>query len=430
MKFAGDYLDRHALRDALIRTAPDPGLQQIVTIPVYNESGLTRCLDSLFLCPPSHPVTEVILLLNTPEGAAAEIIQQNRHTLREVRSWITSHTRNGLRFHPLLLEGLSARDAGVGLARKLAMDEAVRRFMAAGNPHGIMLSLDADTVVEPTYLSAVHHHLPGGARDGCTVAFSHPLSGDDHPHEVYDAVARYELHQRYYLAAVRSTGYPHAFHTVGSAFAVTLQAYCAMGGMNRRQGGEDFYFIQKVAGRGRFSECHTTTVHPSPRPSARVPFGTGPAIRRQLDRSGEPYLTYHPGPFRMLRQCFRACLASGAAPGTPAIPRECDPLLSGYLEATGFPEAMETIRRNVASQETFEKRFWQHFNMFRILKFLHYAAEHGYRGVPVEEASRALLHGLPGRSLPEESSDTVSMLRYFRALEKKQGGNPPAPPAR
>jgi hypothetical protein len=100
--------------------------------------------------------------------------------------------------------------------------------------------------------------------------------------EVFDAVANYELHQRYYLLAVRYTGYPYAFHTVGSCFAVRAEAYCRAGGMSRRQAGEDFYFIQKLAGQGGFTECRSTSVYPSPRPSDRVPFGTGPDISRQI----------------------------------------------------------------------------------------------------------------------------------------------------
>ena len=106
------------------------------------------------------------------------------------------------------------------------------------------------------------------------------------PPRTYHAIALYELHLRYYLHSVRSTGYPHAFHTVGSAFAVRADIYCQEGGMNRRQGGEDFYFIQKVAQRGSWSECNETCVYPSPRPSDRVPFGTGPAVARLIDRSG------------------------------------------------------------------------------------------------------------------------------------------------
>ena len=74
--------------------------------------------------------------------------------------------------------------------------------------------------------------------------------------------------------------------------------------MNRRQAGEDFYFIQKLAQRGNFSECNTTCVIPSPRPSDRVPFGTGLAVSRMIEEK-EVLTTYHPEPFRMLQKLFK-----------------------------------------------------------------------------------------------------------------------------
>ena len=46
---------------------------------------------------------------------------------------------------------------------------------------------------------------------------------------------------------MKFAGYPWAMYTVGSAFAVTAEAYVKRGGMNRRQAGEDFYFLQNLA---------------------------------------------------------------------------------------------------------------------------------------------------------------------------------------
>ena len=63
--------------------------------------------------------------------------------------------------------------------------------------------------------------------------------------------------------------------------------------MNRKKAGEDFYFLQKLFDAGHFSECNTTRVIPSPRPSDRVIFGTGPAIREYLETAVS--LTFHPG---------------------------------------------------------------------------------------------------------------------------------------
>jgi hypothetical protein len=61
--------------------------------------------------------------------------------------------------------------------------------------------------------------------------------------------------------------------------------------MNRRMAGEDFYFIQKLLPAGGFFNLNQTTVYPSPRSSARVPFGTGVTIQRLTEGKNETLLT-------------------------------------------------------------------------------------------------------------------------------------------
>jgi len=42
--------------------------------------------------------------------------------------------------------------------------------------------------------------------------------------------------------------------------------------MNRKQAGEDFYFIQKLMPLGGYFALNSTAIYPSPRESSRVPF--------------------------------------------------------------------------------------------------------------------------------------------------------------
>jgi len=51
----------------------------------------------------------------------------------------------------------------------------------------------------------------------------------------------------------------------------TVDSYIAVRGMNRREAGEDFYFLNKLAKLGDIGQIHATTVYPSARPSRRVP---------------------------------------------------------------------------------------------------------------------------------------------------------------
>ena len=425
MGFADNYLQKHALGQPLVESAPDPHLHCIIAIPAYNESGLTTCLDSLFLCDTPGRHSEVIVLINSGEHTSRGIIEQNRKTKTEVLDWCQTHHREELDFHVVLVENLPWKHFGAGLARKLVMDEAIRRFNQINHPEGIIFSLDADTTVEANYLQEVSRLFDTSLKtEGCSIRFEHPLDAPDHPADrisgyskesiddsdrifnddssellkdhsgellnehsqaksndhsdaIFDAIVQYELHQRYYLEAVRYAGYPYAYHTVGSAFAVRASAYCSQGGMSKRQAGEDFYFIQKLAEQGHYAECNNTVVHPSPRPSDRVPFGTGPAVSRQLEHPGKPYLTYEPELFEHL-ELFYSCLPEWYSSADPQKTiQKLHPGLRDYLAETNFSSSLGEIRQNVASEKTFQKRFYRKFNMFWILKYLHYAEEHG-----------------------------------------------------
>ncbi len=445
MGFADAYLLKAGLRESLIQSDPHRDLKLIVAIPAYNESGLERCLDSLFRAGALlNTNAEVLILVNAAADADPSVLKQNHLTLSQTEAWIAEHPHPFMDFHIWLDHSLEKKEAGVGMARKILMDEAARRFNRIGNPAGVIACFDADAWVDPTYLrSLVLHFSLDKAMDsgenlaaagtgaalgadnaadpeGCSIYFEHPLEGDRHPRAVYKAITQYELHLRYYLDALRSTTYPHAFHTVGSSFAVRALPYCLEGGMNRRKAGEDFYFIQKLAQRGRWSECNSTRVVPSPRPSDRVPFGTGRAVQeliRDSDPSGVlPDLsTYHPEPFKMLRALFDR-VAGPEGDMENLVPEDLPEVLTDFLTQQGFSKAMDEIRRNTGSAEAFRKRFWHWFNMFRIMKFLHFARDRGYPDVECGYAAQQFL-ALEGQHSHRD------LLQIFRERQRQIPSN-------
>jgi hypothetical protein len=439
--FADAYLQKAALREPLISSEPHPQLTIAVTIPVYNESGLERCLDSLFRRTlPGELRAEVLILVNAPASAPREVLEQNQKTFYEARNWIRGHHHPSIDFHLLIDQTFAKKDAGVGTARKILMDEAVRRFNRVGNPVGILASMDADAVVEPNYLEALLEHFGSGNSpvEGCSISFAHPLSVEEAIQSglmdattaleeltpgIIDAVIQYELHLRYYVQAVRSTGFPNAFHTVGSAFAVRADAYCMEGGMSRRQGGEDFYFIQKVSQRGYYSDCTTTRVIPSPRPSDRVPFGTGPVVRRLLKEGGK-LNTYDPRLFTILGDFINGLegVYSEDPEKRETWMRSLNPLLLQFLNSQEFESGLQEILANSASYPAFRKRFWRWFNMFRIMKFLHFAREHGYPDIPVGKAATELLLQIrPEMIDPSEAENNLRyLLELYRKLDRPQ----------
>ena len=112
------------------------------------------------------------------------------------------------------------------------------------------------------------------------------------------------MHLRYYYQGLAYSGFPYVFHTVGSAIAVKALSYVKAGGMNSRQAGEDFYFIQKLVPSGGYFNLNSTTVYPSPRASFRVPFGTGASIGKLTEDNSSILLTYNFLAFKELRTFF------------------------------------------------------------------------------------------------------------------------------
>ncbi len=394
------YFEKHALYPPLINVAPEPGLALVVTIPCHDEPDLTGTLASLAACaPPPHPV-EVLVLINSAENAGDAVKKRNADTLQQAETWAKAHPSRNLQFYFLHFPDLPPKHAGVGLARKIAMDEAARRLVRAGNPRGVIACLDADSRVAPNYLQALlaffeqHSNCPAAG-----IYYEHSLEGEAFEPEVYAAIARYELHLRYYVQALRWAGLPTATQTVGSAMAVRADAYQAQGGMNRRQAGEDFYFLHKFTPLAGFAAINTTTVIPSPRTSHRVPFGTGKAVGDML--AGNVFLTYAPQTFNDLKVFLEKLedwrrvgltLSVGPTLSVGLTQSQADTIaalpasISTFLKNEDFPEKLREICANTASPEAFRKRFFRWFDPFLAMKYVHHARDHFYPNMPVEEA--------------------------------------------
>ncbi|MEM6379870.1 MAG: glycosyltransferase family 2 protein [Bacteroidota bacterium] len=261
------YLEKRSLHNGLIAAPPAASLALIVTIPCYNESNLLDTLSSLKQCElPFQKSVEVIVVINSSIDARADIKQRNRCTFQSAQDWSNRYSDSTLRFHILYHSDLPKKHAGVGLARKIAMDEAVQRFQLIDEPTGIVVCLDADSLVSQNYFQAIHTFFQ--KHPNCPAAnihYEHPLEGDAYSQEVYDAILDYELHLRYYVHALQKAGLKNATQTVGSAMAVRAIDYAKQGGMNRRKAGEDFYFLHKFTAHKDFGMITDTTVLPSPR---------------------------------------------------------------------------------------------------------------------------------------------------------------------
>ena len=416
--FAGRYLSRHFIPDK-IHVLPSGNLRYIVVIPSYDEPHLIPALQSLWSCSRPGAAVEVIVVVNSPENAGDTIIETNRGTIKEASEWADSHRDSGFSCYILDEKDLPSNEAGPGLARKIGMDQAVLRFNNLNRPDGVIISFDADTLCRSDYLQEIakcFKQFP--ETKGCSVYFEHPLAGDEFPHVVYKAIAEYELHIRYYISALRRTGFPYAYHTIGSCFCVTAETYVNQGGMNKRKGGEDFYFLQKVIPLGNYREVNTTCVYPSPRPSERVPFGTGPVIKKFIDGRISEIETYHPGSFIPLMELF-SDIKRWYRISPVKIDEKMNKLPEFIREFAGeeFPEKILEINANSSAHDRFIKRFYQWFNMFKVFKFLNFVHKKHFSRVPVRIAAAEFLESTGRGSF--RNKDTAELLKYFRKLQRE-----------
>lgn len=426
MGFADNYLEKHAFDNSKITTPPEKDLTFITVIPCFNEPSLLRCLGSLNNCKLPSTSMEIIIVINSGIDSHANIVRQNEITLREASEWIKNRQVSSFKYHILYYPDLPKKFAGAGLARKIGMDEAVRRFNMINNVNGVIISFDADSVCESNFITAIEDQFNKYPEtNACSIYFEHPTEGSEFEEEVYKGIIQYELYLRYYNQALRYTTFPYAFHCVGSCFAVKAGIYVKQGGMNKKQAGEDFYFLQKIIPQGNFYEINTTKVFPSPRPSDRVPFGTGPMIRKWLDNSLSDIYTYDPKAFTGLKTFFEQTdkLYKIKQKEYSELINLFPGLLCSFLVKTDFWSDLDEINNNCSNIITFRKKFYNKFNAFKVLKYMNYTHDSFLNLIPVTDAARSLINIIKTKyeikdRLVLKYESPKELLELYRAIER------------
>ncbi len=371
------------MANRLINTQPQKNLNIIIIIPAFNEPDLLCTLESIKNSQLPVCAIEVITLINQSSDVLPEISAQNVTTYQTAMQWSSANSTGNLTFFTCFVNNIDPGIAGVGYARKLAMDEAVSRFAQINNLNGIIVSLDADTIIDKNYLVAVNNAYKNKLTKSTISNFAHVTSPNA---EINSAIEQYELYLRYFKYALKNTGFPYYQYTIGSCFTVKAQVYAAQGGMNRRQAGEDFYFLQKLFPLGGVKWLANEYVKPSSRPSNRVPFGTGASVNNIL--ISKTYLVYNPAIFEHLKQFFDI-IPSLYKQNTTSISQIYNTLpqtLKTFLNHDDFVENINIVNNNCASAQSFMHRFYSWFNTFKVIKFLNLMHVNYYQRINVFNA--------------------------------------------
>jgi len=366
MSFADIYFSRFKALPKIFQHDPCPDTGIIVVIPCLDDDFIFRTLESLEKAVQPKCKTEVIVIVNSGENTPQNAIENNRKIYIKLEQ--NAATYKSFHLLPHLIENTPKKIAGVGFARKTGMDEAVRRFNALNKPSGIIVSLDSDCLIEKDYFCEISNYfVKYSDSDACTVQFKHDFDEYLYSGDIISACTLYEIYLRYFRLSLQYCGYPNSLHTIGSCFCVTAQSYIKAGGMSKRQGGEDFYFLHKLALMTKIGTIDSKAlVFPSPRISYRVPFGTGKAVSKII--SENKYTVYNFKLFEILKQFYNNAenfYVQGKYVRS-LIPEDIIECMDQELLKSHIDDCL----KNTNNVNSFLRRFFAKFDAFFIVRFL------------------------------------------------------------
>jgi hypothetical protein len=442
-----DYLQKYSAGEKWKLIANDTAdISQVVVIPAYAEKEMIfHTLASLAQNPPSAlDYSFILCVINNKDHSPFLVKENNLQTMEYLDALVKRksmrHFKKDEELYSIFAKISDAKmklgyiDAcskgyeipgntgGVGMARKIGMDHALRMLWYNSSLHNVILSLDADTLVPQNYLSTVKEHFKSKVKTAI-IAYEHQMPDDPASQA---AIVCYEIFLRYWVLALQFAKSPWAFHTIGSTIAVSPQTYLEVRGMNKREAGEDFYFLSKLAKIGKIDYIKDTCVYPSARSSTRVPFGTGKRIQRFLEGGcQEEYCLYDPRIFSILAGWLQ--LMNGMLFGCEdEILMEAElihPRLKTFLIENNFSVIWPRIRRTAKDKKTLAGHFHDWFDGFKTLKMINYFTREVYPQINMFSALKSLfaLSGISeqkfisGKEIPSLARQ-VEILRCLRRL--------------
>jgi hypothetical protein len=242
-----------------------------VAIPARDEAErIAACIEALDMQSGARLDAIVLLVNNTTD-----------ETARIARS---------VRVHPqtvlhVVERALAAEQATAGYARRLAMEAAA----SLAGPQGVLLTTDADGLVDPDWLAANLAALDAGADAVAGWVELHPIEWGQIPNRLHEDDAREvaydtlcdEIHGR--LDPDPADPMPRHTQHSGASIALTVRSYTLCGGVPPIPCGEDRALIaalRRVDARIRHApEVHLTV---SGRTEGRSAGGMADTIRRRL----------------------------------------------------------------------------------------------------------------------------------------------------
>ena len=415
-------------------------IKQVIIIPAYAElEMLFDTLASIAANPePYLDNTLVICVINNKADASETVRNNNSQTLQLLSSFIENRHDNYKNNDSVKIDSVQKiaasrirlgyidasspnleipqKAGGVGMSRKIGMDTALRIFQYSDVYPKLIMSLDADTLVRDDYLPIVIQAFNQSKISTGLVDYEHQVPSDSNERL---AICAYEIFLRYWIWGLRYAGSPYAFHSIGSTIVTTSEAYLSVRGMNRREAGEDFYFLNKLAKVGPLNIIEETKVYPSARISARVPFGTGVAIEKITASCNREYNLYDPQVFEILRK-WLICLNEGFPCTVEKVLAEAKNIHEGlakFLMERKFISVWPKIHGNVKTFATYGRHVNNWFDGFETLKLINYLTREYYPKIGMYSAIQHMMNLQNGQDQNQfipEPGNQMEILSFMR----------------
>ncbi|MGE5861578.1 MAG: hypothetical protein ACM34J_13530 [Ignavibacteria bacterium] len=395
------YLAKYSYRRWILEAVKKDKISAAVIIPAIKEyENIKRLLQSLSENDSDCLEHSLILfVINNFVSSEAGVKEENIKTMNYIRSIIMNNKVNiGLIDASSAGMEMPEKIGGVGLARKVGMDLALTAFDYSYERKKFLVSLDADCTVEKNYLSELFKYFNGSHAGAAVIKYRHGLSGYSGQTA---AIICYEIFLRYYVLALRYSGSPYSFHTIGSAFACDHETYIKAEGMNKRKAAEDFYFLQKTAKIAGIGRINSTTVFPASRVSRRVPFGTGVKVS-QFKSAEESYLLYNPAAFSILKEWLSFFNSSEILDAGHYLSsaKNISRGLFDFLIQQNFKKDFRNILNNSTTVTQLARQKFRWFDGFRTLKLIHYLRDNGYPMINMFDALDTFLEWINFKDKP------------------------------
>ena len=379
-----NYISQKTFPNRFLEWNEVNGIENVVVVPAICEfDNIKKLLTSLIgNSKDSFNKSLILFVINNSKSADPEVKKDNEYSISFLRPIITDKRiemdskyiiESGIQIGLIdaSSEGfeLDTKSAGVGLARKIGMDMALKIFDYSSERKKIIACLDADCVVEENYLSDIRKEFNQNNLTVALVDFEHQGSNDN---KIKSGILSYEIFLRHYVCGLLFANSPFAFHTIGSTIVCDHESYIKVGGMNTRKAAEDFYFLQKLAKSFTVERITSTRVYPSARESWRVPFGTGRSMTEFL--SGKKTINVFDAEIYAILRQWNEIYYSDLIENPEQVLNQAKiihPELYNFLIHKNFKEEWSKILDNTNSikQLDYQRKNW--FDAFKTLKLVH-----------------------------------------------------------